>query len=76
MFPNDSLSEIQNNLNPVEIATVIKIISTSNLENKRKVRILQYFLEYPDHRVRANIIESFSDLIGENNQKMVYKVPE
>ena len=73
MFPNDSLSEIQNNLNPVEIATVIKIISTSNLENKRKVRILQYFLEYPDHRVRANIIESFSDLIGENNQKWFIK---
>ena len=73
MFPNDSLTEIQNKLNPTEIATVIRIISTSSLESKRKVRILQYFLEYPDHRVRANIIESFDGLISSEKQKWFLK---
>lgn len=69
MYPGGLLQNIQENLNSYQIAEVIKRIQLSSLGKQRKIRVLQYFLNFPDNRVRANVIEAFTHITNDKQKR-------
>lgn len=73
IYPDGLLLQIMNDLDSRQIAMILNRVHESLLSKQRKVRILQFFLEYPDSRVRANVIESFGKLTTSKQKKWFLK---